>query len=232
MDVNTFLAFDQSLLLFLNGSNSIFMENLIIVLTSGWTWIPLYLSLLYVVVKNNETMGQILLIIGCAAFCILLSGGVSDFIVKPFFARERPCNDLAFKGCISLANNFRATGYSFFSSHAANTFSLAIFFILLIRSRVLSVSLILWSFTNCYTRLYLGVHYPSDIAVGLIWGGVSGYCAYKLYHCMYGKIAPQITYVSTQYTVSGYDIRDIDVVIFTIIVTLLYAVIRSVIIYI
>ncbi|WP_394806048.1 phosphatase PAP2 family protein [Leyella lascolaii] len=177
-------------------------------------------------------MGQILLIIGCAAFCILLSGGVSDFIVKPFFARERPCNDLAFKGCISLANNFRATGYSFFSSHAANTFSLAIFFILLIRSRVLSVSLILWAFTNCYTRLYLGVHYPSDIAVGLIWGGVSGYCAYKLYHCMYGKIAPQITYVSTQYTVSGYDKRDIDVVIFTIIVTLLYAVIRSVIIYI
>ena len=216
MDVNTFLAFDQSLLLYLNGSNSIFMDNLIIVLTSGWTWIPLYLSLLYVVVKNNETMGQILLIIGCAAFCILLSGGVSDFIVKPFFARERPCNDLAFKGCISLAN----------------TFSLAIFFILLIRSRVLSVSLILWSFTNCYTRLYLGVHYPSDIAVGLIWGGVSGYCAYKLYHCMYGKIAPQITYVSTKYTVSGYDKRDIDVVIFTIIVTLLYAVIRSVIIYI
>ena len=58
MDVNTFLAFDQSLLLYLNGSNSIFMDNLIIVLTSGWTWIPLYLSLLYVVVKNNETMGQ------------------------------------------------------------------------------------------------------------------------------------------------------------------------------
>lgn len=52
MDVNTFLAFDQSLLLFLNGSNSIFMDNLIIVLTSGWTWIPLYLSLLYVVVKT------------------------------------------------------------------------------------------------------------------------------------------------------------------------------------
>lgn len=88
MDVNTFLAFDQSLLLFLNGSNSIFMDNLIIVLTSGWTWIPLYLSLLYVVVKNNETMGQILLIIGCAAFCILLSGGVSDFIVKPFLQEK------------------------------------------------------------------------------------------------------------------------------------------------
>lgn len=58
MDVNTFLAFDQSLLLYLNGSNSIFMDNLIIVLTSGWTWIPLYLSLLYVVVKTTRQWGR------------------------------------------------------------------------------------------------------------------------------------------------------------------------------
>lgn len=232
MDVNTFINIDQSLLLLLNGSNSVFMDNLIIVLTSGFTWIPLYLSLLFLVVKNNETMSQIFLVIGCAAFCILLADGMSDFIVKPLVARERPCNDPIFKSCITLANNFRATGYSFFSSHAANTFSIAVFFIMLIRSRLLSIILISWSLLNCYTRLYLGVHYPSDIFVGLIWGGFVGLLASKLYSWAYKKIASNITYVSKQYTISGYDKKDIDVVILVIVIILLYAIFRSVIIYI
>ena len=231
MDVNALVNIDQNLLLLLNGSNSVFMDNLIIVLTSGFTWIPLYLALLFLVVKNNETMSQIFLVVGCVAFCILLSGGMSDLIVKPLVGRERPCNDPVFGGYIALANGFRATGYSFFSSHAANTFSIAIFFIMLIRSRLLSITLILWSLVNCYTRLYLGVHYPSDVIVGLIWGGLVGLIGSRLYSFVYERIAPKITYVSPQYTISGYDKNDIDFVILVMFLTLLYAIFKSVIIY-
>ena len=50
MDVNALVNIDQNLLLLLNGSNSVFMDNLIIVLTSGFTWIPLYLVFLFFVV--------------------------------------------------------------------------------------------------------------------------------------------------------------------------------------
>ncbi len=89
MDVNALVNIDQNLLLLLNGSNSVFMDNLIIVLTSGFTWIPLYLALLFLVVKNNETMSQIFLVVGCVAFCILLSGSVNLYS-KTSCWRERP----------------------------------------------------------------------------------------------------------------------------------------------
>ena len=72
------LEIDRQLLLLLNGSDSVFFDKLIMALTSGFTWIPLYLALLYVVVKNNETTAQILLIIGCAVLCIVLADGVAE----------------------------------------------------------------------------------------------------------------------------------------------------------
>ena len=46
---------------------------------------------------------------------------------------------------------------------------------------LLTIGLVLWSLTNCWTRLYLGVHYPGDITVGLCWGALVGYTVYRLY---------------------------------------------------
>lgn len=49
------------------------------------------------------------------------------------------------------------------------------------RQRMLTFFLVGWSLLNCYTRLYLGVHYPGDITVGLLWGGFVGWLVYQLY---------------------------------------------------
>ena len=57
MNIDTLLGYDQELLLALNGSDSQFMDGLMMNLTSGLTWIPLYIALLYLVIKNSETMG-------------------------------------------------------------------------------------------------------------------------------------------------------------------------------
>jgi undecaprenyl-diphosphatase len=161
------LEIDRQLLLLLNGSDSVFFDKLIMALTSGFTWIPLYLALLYVVVKNNETTAQILLIIGCAVLCIALADGVADFIAKPYFQRWRPSNDSVIKYAVKVVDNVRGGDYGFFSAHAANTFSLAVFFSLLIKDRLLTLTLVFWSLLNCYTRMYLGLHYPLDILAGL-----------------------------------------------------------------
>ncbi|MGM9705643.1 MAG: phosphatase PAP2 family protein, partial [Prevotella sp.] len=134
------MDFDKELLLWFNGSDSIFMDNLMVVLTSGLTWIPLYLSLLYIVVKNNETMIQIFIVMGCALLCICMADGVCDLIVKPLVMRPRPCNDPVFKDTVTVVDNIRGSGYSFFSAHAANTFSLALFFCMLVRNKILSVT--------------------------------------------------------------------------------------------
>lgn len=227
MDIESILEFDRHLLSFFNGSNSLFADNWMLVLTSGFTWIPLYLSLLYLVVKNNETMAQILLVIGCSALCVALADGVADFIAKPLVGRWRPSNDPIFKYTVSVVNGIRGNDYGFFSAHAANTFSIAVFFCCLVKSRVLGVAMVLWSLANCYTRMYLGLHYPIDIIVGLAWGGIVGIAVYFLYCLIYNRISPKNNYVSSHYTSSGYSFDDVDVVLLVLVLTLVYTVMRA-----
>ena len=164
------LDVDRYILSFFNGSESVFVDGVVPILTSGFTWVLLYLVLFYIVIKNNDTMSQIGITIGCVLLCLLFADGLADGIVKPLVARPRPLNDPFIKHTIDIVAGSYDRQYSFFSAHAANTFSLAIFFSLLFRRKAITVVLVAWSLLNCWTRLYMGMHYPSDIVVGLLWG--------------------------------------------------------------
>lgn len=227
MDLQTLLDLDTQVLRWFNGSDNLFVDQLAVVLTNGFTWLPLYLVLLYLVIKNNETMSQIMLIVGCSLLCIILADGLADFIAKPYFARWRPSNDPVLKYSIDIVNNIRGGDYGFFSAHAANTMSLAVFLSLLVRHRVFTLFMVGWSLVNCWTRLYLGLHYPGDILVGLLWGVISGLVAYYCFYKIFFKISPKIQYVSTQYTASGYSIADIDMVLTVLSLTCVLALVYS-----
>lgn len=175
------IQFDKHLLLMLNGSDSVFLDYVVMTLTNAKTWIPLYLALFYVVIKSNMTKKDILFVVAAAGFCVLCAGGFDDSVVKPLVARWRPTHDPQIGMLIDTVDNYRGGNYGFFSAHASNTFSIALFFSLLMRRRWLVVTLVCYSLVNCWTRLYLGVHYPGDITVGLIWGSIVGYCVYRLY---------------------------------------------------
>ncbi|MFW9601754.1 MAG: phosphatase PAP2 family protein, partial [Prevotella sp.] len=200
MDAISIIELDRELLSFFNQNDNLLMDGVIKTLTSGITWIPLYLSLFYMVVKNNETMGQIFFIVGGVLLSIMLSGGVDDLIIKPLVARPRPLNDLATKYVVDTVYGVSSNQFSFFSAHAANTFALATFMALLVRSGILNFGLFVWAAINAYTRLYLGMHYPSDILVGTLWGMISGAIAYFVYSYLYYKRNPHINYISSQYT--------------------------------
>ena len=223
------LLTDLEVLHFFNGSDNLFIDQLSLVLTSGLTWIPLYLILFYIIVRNNETMGQIALVVGSAIFCVLFADGLVDGIIKQLAERWRPSNDPTFKYMVQVVDDIRLKGYSFCSAHAANTMSLAVFFSLLIRSKMLTITLVIWSLINCWTRLYLGVHYPSDILCGMIIGIIVGILVYLLYYKIYLRISPKINYISNQYTSTGYDHDDIDKAMVILMLTLVYVVTRSVI---
>lgn len=230
IDIQTILDADRDLLLALNGSSSQFLDGWMAILTSGLTWIPLYISLLYLVIKNNETMSQILLIVGCALLAVVLADGVADFVVKPLVARWRPSNDPLLKYTVQVVCGIRGSDYGFFSAHAANTFAVALFLCLLVRSRILSVSLVIWSLVNCYTRVYLGLHYPLDILCGLLWGAIVGSAAYYIYYKVYTRIAPANNFISSQYTSTGYNLDDVDVVEFVLVATFITTAIAAVVV--
>ena len=227
MDFQTIIDFDKQLLILLNGSESLFLDSVVLTLTNAWTWVPLYISLLIVVIKNSESTLKILLILASAGLCVLFTGAVDDTIVKPLVGRWRPTRDPEIGLLVDIVDGYRGGDYGFFSAHASNTFSIAIFFCWLVRSRLLSVALVLWSLTNCWTRLYLGVHFPGDIFVGLCWGAIVGTGVYQLYRYYAAKWLWMPVYTSTALTRTGYARSDANLPVCVLVFTFIYAVMRA-----
>ena len=227
MDFQQIIDFDKQLLLLLNGSESLFLDSMVVTLTTAWTWVPLYISLLIVVIKNSDSALKILLTILSAGLCVLLAGTVDDTIVKPLVGRWRPTRDPEIGFLVDIVDGYRGGDYGFFSAHAANTFSIAIFFCWLVRCRLLSIALVLWSLTNCWTRLYLGVHFPGDILVGLCWGALVGTGVYFLYRYCVTKWIGNYYVTSIAYTKTGFNRSDADIPVCVLVFTLIYAVMRA-----
>ena len=93
----------------------------------------------------------------------------------------------------------------------------------------MTITMITWSLVNCWTRLYLGVHYPLDIVCGILLGMVVGTLVYLFFHRMYRRMSPEIKYVSNQYTSTGYDCDDIDMIMTVLMLTLVYVILRAVV---
>lgn len=219
---------DKQLLLAVNGSGSLFADNMAVCLTTAQTWIPLYVALLYLTIRNNENMQKIFLVIASAALCVLLTGTVDDLIVKPWVARPRPTHDLEIGQLVRVVGGYRGGPYGFFSAHAANTFSIAVLFSLIVRRGVFTVAMLGWSLVNCWTRMYLGVHYPGDILAGILWGTAVALAVF----CVYRRICLALSlkrkgFISSKYTETGYLHSDIDIVLLTLALTIFYCIARS-----
>lgn len=223
-------SIDKQLLLAVNGSDSPFLDRLVCFLTEGETWIPLYLGLLYMVLKNNNSIAKLLSVLGAVAVCYLITGCFDDTIVKTLVARWRPTHDPDIGMMVQIVDGYRGGHYGFFSAHACNTISVAIFFYWLTRNRTLTTTLVFWSLLNCWTRLYLGVHYPSDILVGLIWGFCAATGVYYIYSRLMQRLYLDKQPISIHYTQSGYEHKDFIVPVIIFCLTLLFAVLKALII--
>ena len=218
---------DRELLLGINGSDSLYLDRLVRTLTNGLTWIPLYLSLFYMVMKNNDNFRRLLLVLGGAGLCVFLAGTVDDAIVKPLVARWRPTHDPQIGILVDIVDGYRGGKYGFFSAHASNTMSIATFFCWLARSRRLSIALVIWSLVNCWTRMYLGVHFPGDILVGLIWGITVGTGVYFLYRRLTRDMYMPRNLNPAQYTTTCYRRLDCNWPVAVFIYTLLFVFIKA-----
>lgn len=207
------LELDKQLLLWFNGSDSLFLDGVAMMLTSPLTWVPLFLSLFYLVIRNNDTMLQIGLVVGGVVVCLLFADGLADGIVKPLVARPRPSQDPIIKYMVDIVDNHRDTLYGFFSAHAANTMSVAVFLGLVVRNWRFTATLLSWSLINCWTRMYLGLHYPFDILCGILWGSLVGWGVYRVYQRIYSRYSPVVKYISDIFSPTGYRHNDITIVV-------------------
>lgn len=112
---------------------------------------------------------------------------------------------------VDTVNGYRGGLYGFFSGHAANSFGLAMFFVLLVKHRWFSLSVLIWAFLNSIIRTYLGVHFVGDIVVGAVTGMLIGSITYWIYSMFARKDKKSIDVrgSSLLYTRSGFMRSDV-----------------------
>ncbi len=177
--LQTIKDFDEQLFLYLNSLHTDVLDTLMYWVTLKYTWFPVYLLLIVVVIRKYRIRG-LLMCLG-----MVLAVGASDMItsgwMKPFFERPRPCHVVDIQNAVHVVTGCGGR-YGFASSHASTTFGLATTIWLMLRFwSPRFVWVFAWSALVAYSRVYVGVHYPLDIVVGAIVGILIGLLVYQLY---------------------------------------------------
>ena len=175
---------DQYITLFFNGSHSLYMDGVAWNATQTWVWIPLFLIILYTLFREHD-LRHFFFLLALLLLSVLIADQVASSIFKPWIARWRPTHNPQIAQWVDIVNGYRGGLYGFFSSHAANTATLATTLSLLFQNRRTSLSLSSWVLLNCWTRIYLGVHYFGDLLVGLLLGILLGGLAYRCYRVVF-----------------------------------------------
>ena len=172
---------DISITLYLNGLHNSFFDAIMLFISGKFSWIPLYLVLLFFAYKKSENIKIFLFFLVSIALLITMADQSSVHLFKNVFERLRPCHCEQIRNSIHIVNNHCGGQFGFVSSHATNTFALAIFMSLFFKNKVVSLLLIIWAIIVAYSRIYLGVHYFGDVLGGAILGGVIAVLVYYIF---------------------------------------------------
>ena len=169
---------DTDVFLFFNQMHCPYFDYFMSAFSGKLVWIPLYASLLYLLFKNFNWKVTLMSVIGIALLIVITDQSVSS-LIRPEVCRLRPSNlDNPISDLVHIVNGRRGGSYGFPSCHASNTFGLAFFLMFLFRNRKLTAFFLTWAVFTCYSRIYLGVHYPGDTLAGMLVGLVAAALVY------------------------------------------------------
>jgi undecaprenyl-diphosphatase len=162
---------DKALFLFLNGLHTHFFDHVMFWATRGLLWLPLYLLFLYFLFHKYGWNSLLVILVGL--LMIVVSDQLSWF-VKETVQRLRPSTQPGLM--VHIVDAYKGGTYGFYSAHASNTLSVAMFLVIVMGRKYWYVWIpaLCWSLLMSYTRIYLGLHYPGDIMAGWLAGFLEG----------------------------------------------------------
>lgn len=171
--IETLIDIDKQLFHVINeGMANPVLDAICPILRNKLTWIPAYIIIAYLFYRMYGIKA-----IGLAAMAgitIALSDQVSASIIKPYFHRLRPCNEVLMQARALVPCG---GGYSFVSSHAANHFGLATFIAFVVppsHHKTWAAIVFPWAAMVAFSQVYVGVHYPADVFAGAVLGILIG----------------------------------------------------------
>lgn len=178
---------DRQLFLLINACNSPVFDLVMYYVSQMWIFLPLFFYWLFLVYKKAG-IKKLLILLSFLVVLIALTDQTSNQI-KHTVKRYRPSHNLEIQAQVHSVNGYKGGQYGFFSGHATNSFGVAmLLFLLFSKNKVwLRVSFFLWAALTAYSRIYLGVHYPSDIFVGMLVGLFWGFVVYQFIQYTFKK---------------------------------------------
>lgn len=178
--LDRFVQHEKELFEFLNSHHTPYWDAFMYLISNKWAWVGIIIAFLYFIFYKRTTKEAVFLLIGMA-LCILICDQLSSHLAKPFFARLRPTHFPGVSDSVSVVYGYRGGKYGFFSGHASNFFAYALYTSLIYKNRLYTIIIFTITAIIAYSRIYLGVHFVSDIVVGMIVGLAVGYLVYRIY---------------------------------------------------
>lgn len=178
---------DTQIFYWINHHYCTSLDWILWVASQSWSWAIVLIIAFCVMTLRKEPKNWWIVLLGIG-LCFLLSDRISVMCFKDVVCRLRPCHALE---DVRMFHTGKGGLYGFVSSHAANVMALVMFFYLRYKNHPRKQSfywfgclMIVWGLIVCYSRPYLGKHYPGDVIcggiLGLGLGALVWWLAYKL----------------------------------------------------
>ena len=209
--VDNIVAWDRAVVSAVNTWHSSFGDHFFWLISETAVWAPAVIALIIILIRNKKI--ESLWIMASLILMFVFVDQVAAEIIKPLVGRPRPTHDMLLIPHLETVNGYRGGNYGFLSNHAANVFAFACFTALLFKHKVYSLCIFAWALLVSFSRLYLAVHFPTDLMAGALFGMLSAWAFYQLYIYISSRETAVYNINRYQYTKSLYKKRDICILL-------------------
>ena len=180
--IKTIFSFDRELLIKINQTGKISYDAFWLIITNAWNWIPFFIFILWInfyFFPKKIAWRIFFYTLGVLLVTVLITNTTKEIVARP-----RPLNTPELIPYLRII--LSQDGYSFFSGHTSNSFAICTFLYLVFRRRMkFAFWVFLWAIPYAYSRMYLAVHFPTDIIIGFLVGITTATIGYYIFKKSY-----------------------------------------------